>query len=82
MTLTIFSHIIKFSSSIRGFSAGKAKEAILQYYFISGHIMVKPFVLADTGNLDVEDDMRKGDFQYHFSKFYQHRPFLSKLSFF
>jgi hypothetical protein len=24
--------------------------------------MVKPFVLADTGNLDVEDDMRKGAF--------------------
>ncbi len=43
--------------------------------------MVKPFVLAETGNLDVEDDMRKGDFYYHFSKFYQHRPFLSKFSF-
>jgi hypothetical protein len=43
--------------------------------------MVKPFVLAETGNLDVEDDMRKDDFYYHFSKFYQHRPFLGKISF-
>jgi hypothetical protein len=41
--------------------------------------MVKPFVLAETGNLDVEDDMRKDDFHYILSKFYQHRP--SKLSF-
>jgi hypothetical protein len=64
-------------SSLFGFSAGKSKAATSQYY-ISGHIMVKPFVLADTGNLDMEDDMRKDDFYYHFSKFYQHRPFLSK----
>jgi len=27
--------------------------------------MVKPFVLEDKGNPDLEDDMRKDDFHYH-----------------